>query len=315
MRVSWESIVSHAAFYGFDRIALVPAQPLLFTPNIESTRQGILGDPSEYLANAVSVLVAAMPFQWFGAWPHGTAEVSAFYYQSQRAHFGIRALGKWLADQGVTVSNRQELPQKILGEIVGFGTIGKNRLLANAEWGSCFALRILITDLPPEKGMLASMPEAMACSTCTRCSDACPTGALDGLGSFDSTKCLRSYMLAGVVVPTALREKMGSRLLGCEVCQRECPRNRAIIKQPPDNAEIFSINRLLAGSRSDLDEIGNAIGWNEARLQRIQAQAALIAGNSQNPNYLSLLHALKDHKRPSIAEHARWAIGKIERGL
>ncbi len=315
MRISWDSIVSRAALYGFDRIALIPAQPLSFISNRESDRQGILMDPKALLPSATSVLIGAMPFHWFGNWPQGTAEISAFYCQSQRAHLGIRALEDWLARQGIAVSGKQELPQKPIGQFARLGTIGRNQLLANAIWGSCFTLRILVTDLPPDVGMPVAMPEAVACGSCVRCRDACPTGALDGLGGFDSPKCLRAYMLAGEIVPETMRKKMENRLLGCEICQRVCPRNKAIPEQTPVNTESFLIDRLLTGARGDLDAIAKAIGWNEARLQRVQAQAALLAGNSGDPRYLPLLRLLKNHQRPSIGEHARWAIGQIERRM
>lgn len=312
MRLNAREAMAEAARCGFARAVLLPAAPLDYTPNAEGLRAGIQADPAALLDGARSVLVIVMPFQWFGAWPENSAEVSAYYFHSQRAHAAMLLLAGRLRKAGARVCEEQRLPAKLLGRAAGFGVLGRNSLLRNDAWGSCMALQTLITDIEPEGERPAAMP-ATDCGTCGRCVDACPTGALDGTGRVDTHRCIRAHMLRGEVIPPELRPAMGTRLLGCETCQRACPSNAGIPYMAPPE-EGYEIEALLRAARDTLDGIAQSLGRNEARPQRIQAQAALAAGNSGNPAHLPMLRSLADHERAAIREHAVWAIHRIEEG-
>ncbi|MCL1963947.1 MAG: hypothetical protein FWF69_02665 [Firmicutes bacterium] len=313
MPATWQTALALSARCGFAAAALMPAVSVAgCAPNAEAQKQRIINDPAVLLDGAASVLVAAMPFAWHAPWQKGVAEVSAFYFTSQRAHGAIAGLAARLRALGVRVCDRQNLPQKPLGQSAGFGAMGRNTLLRNNAWGSCFTLRVLTTDIPPQPEITAF--PASLCGQCFRCADACPTGALDGQGNLDTTRCIRSHMMTGEVTPEWIREKMGTRLLGCEICQRVCPYNAGVRIVPPQE-EPFAIETLLAADRQALDNIGRAIGWNEARLQRVQAQAALAAGNSGDARYLPALAALMDHPRHAVRAHAAWAFERLNGAL
>ncbi len=311
MPVTAEGAARLAVFCGFARAALLPAEPvaaLLRSP--EAKPNNAFQDPYSLLPEAKSVLVAAMPFHWYGPWRQENAEVSSFYLHSQRAHEAIVRLADALSAQGARVSRSQDLPQKPLGRDAGFGVIGKNTLLRNTAWGSCLTLRTLLTDIEP--GARPEPMDAAPCGDCRRCADACPTGALDGQGNLDTGRCLRAHMMGRDPVPEALREAMGVRLLGCEICQRACPHNAEVPTVAPEGESLFAIGTLLKASRADLDAIGGAIGWNEARLTRVQAQAALASGNTGHRAYVGALAGLTEHERPAVAEHARWAVDRLK---
>lgn len=313
MNPTWETAVQEAKHCGFSHAVVVPAREYAeLTHNAESIRQHVHGKPADVLQGAKSVLVVVTPFLWFGPWPDGCAEVSAFYFQSQAAYMSMRELARRLETMGACVSGSQQLPAKLVAQKAGIGRLGRNSLLRNDAWGSCFCLHTVVTDIEPPLHGTESLP-APECGACQRCVDACPTGALDGTGHVDVSRCVRAYMLRGETVPEKLRDAMGMRLLGCEVCQRVCPHNKHIQSIPPAETSAFDISRLLQGAREDMNGIGKLIGNNEARTQRIQSQAILAAGNSLRPEYLPALKELMQHERPSIHEHAKWAVEKIQR--
>jgi len=106
----------------------------------------------------------------------------------------------------------------------GLGFIGKNTMLIVPAVGSyVFLAEILTTaELPvPRHGTVKS-----ECGDCTRCLDACPTGALEAPYRLNASKCLsyRTIEWKGDVDPRD-GKRMGICFLGCDRCQEACPLN------------------------------------------------------------------------------------------
>ena len=108
------------------------------------------------------------------------------------------------------------------------GFIGKNNMLIIPEYGSyIFLLEILTTHsfhLPK------THPIENMCGSCTRCVDACPTGALDSPFHLDASKCL-SYLTIEYPgeVNIATGDRMGDCFFGCDICQEACPFNKGAL--------------------------------------------------------------------------------------
>ena len=105
----------------------------------------------------------------------------------------------------------------------GIGWIGKNGLALRHDLGSWFFLGVIATTLELDP----DAPAEDGCAACTRCLDACPTGALVAPRVLDARRCL-SYLTIEHrgPVPDELEDKYGDRLFGCDVCQDVCPWNR-----------------------------------------------------------------------------------------
>jgi epoxyqueuosine reductase len=114
----------------------------------------------------------------------------------------------------------------------GLGFIGKNNQLIVPTRGSAYFIATIITTLQVE-------PDApcthSGCGNCRACVDACPTHALIGDGSCDTSRCL-SYLTIENRDELPADINLAGNLYGCDICRLACPYNRLSM---PSNIEAF----------------------------------------------------------------------------
>ena len=105
----------------------------------------------------------------------------------------------------------------------GLGWVGKNSLLLRKGEGSFFFLAELIIDL----ALPSDNIEIDHCGTCTKCIDACPTGAIVQPEVIDSNRCI-SHMTIELhgSLPSDYKDSISPWVFGCDICQDVCPWNR-----------------------------------------------------------------------------------------
>ena len=148
----------------------------------------------------------------------------------------------------------------------GIGFIGKNNMLIIPGYGSFLFLAEILTtaSIPhPETEFMESR-----CGSCTKCIDACPTGALEAPYSVNASKCL-SYLTiekSGTVDDDTGR-KMGDCFFGCDVCQEVCPLNEV----DKSKAEVLpSINTILNMGDEIFEETFGKTAFARAGLSKIK---------------------------------------------
>ena len=125
--------------------------------------------------------------------------------------------------------------ERELAAAAGLGWIGKNTCLISRELGSYMLLGEVITTLD----LACDEPAADSCGQCTRCIEACPTGAIVEPHRLNASRCV-SYLTIEHrgEVPADLHVGVGDRVFGCDACQDVCPYNREA--PPATNADLLA---------------------------------------------------------------------------
>ena len=163
----------------------------------------------------------------------------------------------------------------------GLGFIGKNTTLIHPKKGSFFFIGHLFLPLELEE---TGRPLPNRCGRCTKCLDACPTGALEAPFRIDARKCI-AYLtieykgsLDGYD-PKAFRGWM----YGCDICQDVCPYNKFSL--PNSEPEFQPSEQLLAMREEDWKTIDK--DRFDALFKRSAMQRAGFEGLKRNVEFIS----------------------------
>jgi epoxyqueuosine reductase len=256
-----------------------------------------------------TLLLLLFPYDSWGEADKGCAHISAYYFAAQDAYLKAREMVRRLDETGESARLLNDVRLKpLLSRMKDFAQ-GRNTLHYHKKYGSRFHIQVigLKARHPMDDSLLRQKEqESDMCGSCRRCIQACPANALTEEG-FRREKCLRQHMLGGKPVPVHLRTLMENRLLGCDICQQACPYN-ACLQEGETGGECFPIVDLIKQDDGTLTRLSGRIGRNMAIPNRVLAQAIIVAGNSREKAYLSMLNKLCQHPSAAVAEHAKWAV-------
>jgi epoxyqueuosine reductase len=195
----------------------------------------------------------------------------------------------------------------------GVGFYGKNTMLITARHGSWVVLGTLVTAAELEP----TPPMSPGCGSCTACIDACPTGALDEPGVLDATRCLSYWTQVPEPIPEPYRAALGAQVYGCDICQDVCPWNRGVERRratlAPDPAHVDLLGWLSEQPRVDDDLLMRLyVPRNDPRWLRRNALVALGNTGDRDAETLAVLHAHAEGEDELLADHARWALDRLE---
>lgn len=238
----------------------------------------------------------------------GEAWIHPYYFASQKAYTAASSLVREARAAGISLTLRDEIRVKpIFARLPGFSQ-GRNTLSYAEGMGSRFHVQIMTLDQPlTPTHHLEPAPHGLHCGNCRLCLEKCPTKALDDDG-FHRERCLRNWMMPGQSVPEPVREAMGGRLIGCDVCQQCCPYN-----VPPKEGchAPVPMKFILIDPKAASAALKDQIGANLVIPNRMLSQACIMAGSTGRTDLLPELQRLANHPSANVREHAAWAVRQI----
>jgi epoxyqueuosine reductase len=201
-----------------------------------------------------------------------------------------------------------------LARKAGLGWRGKHTLMLARDGGSMRFIGTLYTDLP----LPVSAPVDDHCGRCTRCIEACPTGAIVAPYRLDARRCI-SYLTIELQgpIPEEFRAPIGNRIYGCDDCQLACPWNKyAAAASLPDFAvrnrlDDATLVELFGWTREQFDDRMQGSAIRRIGYERWLRNLAVALGNAPRSDaVLAALRARRDDPSALVAEHVRWALAR-----
>jgi epoxyqueuosine reductase len=192
-------------------------------------------------------------------------------------------------------------------------------------------------------------PPPDLCGNCRLCIDACPTGAIVEPYVLDARRCI-SYLTIELrgAIPVELRQGMGRMVFGCDICQDVCPWNRTapatnlaaflprqvIAKDetqkpkfetrpsvaPNNQDSLFApqLERLASLCEEEFREVFRGSAIRRTKWRGLVRNACVALGNSsmrpgtaEYSRNVAQLERLAGSDDAVVAEHARWALGRL----
>ena len=218
------------------------------------------------------------------------------------------------------------LPERAYAVRAGIGWIGKNTCTINQQQGSWLLLGVIVTSLEFASWSLSAVDR---CGSCTRCIDACPTGAIltpepgpDATRSIDAARCIAYLTIEKKgSIDEELRPLLGRQVFGCDICQEVCPWNR---KAPVAASDLLPARRelinppleWLAGMDGrEFNRTFRGSPLERTRRRRLLRNVALAMGNSGQAGFLPQLDRWAAGEDAVLAEAAAWAAARLRKRL
>ncbi|NOZ46809.1 MAG: tRNA epoxyqueuosine(34) reductase QueG [Chlorobi bacterium] len=215
-------------------------------------------DPSKLMENAKSVISLSYNYYTNKTFKNKAYLISKYAY-GKDYHYVIKNKLKLLITyiEKITDTNNSRafvdsapVLERSWAKQSGLGWIGKNANLISKKYGSFFFLSEILVNVELEY----DKPIKDYCGNCTKCIDACPTGAIYEPYKINGSKCI-SYLTIELKneIPENFKGNYKNWIFGCDICQDVCPWNK---KSKQHNEPDFEPHpNLLKMTKKEWEEI------------------------------------------------------------
>jgi epoxyqueuosine reductase len=237
-----------------------------------------------------------------------------------------KLMREFLKRNGCQVGEGICLPERLSAARAGIVTYGKNTFAYAEAIGSFILLTSFVVDI----GLDYDEPsiEEGCPPNCSLCIEACPTQAIYERLKINPRRCIafntfrtQEGLPGGCTshISPEMREKMGTWIHGCDVCQEVCPRNHNRLKANlPRNeylerlAEDFELTKVLNMSDDFYARRVQPLMYNYIKEKKyFQRNAAIAIGNMGDPGFIPALSQAMHDPEPLVCSYSAWALGKI----
>lgn len=183
-------------------------------------------------------------------------------------------------------------------------------------------------EIPRQTASREAMEDTLTgtCGRCTRCLDACPTGAFIGPYHLDPLRCISYWTIESqTAIPYELRPLFRNRIFGCDICQEVCPWNRHLPERTPlldglrarqDRVAIPLLEGFHTQSPYWIDEDAFRARFRRSPILRARRHGMLrnvcvALGNWAAVDAIPALELAMCDPEPLARAHAAWACGRV----
>jgi epoxyqueuosine reductase len=220
--------------------------------------------PEDFVAASLIVVAVPRPqsqaiFKWKGGrLPLILPPTYTAYDETSKAIGGL--LSELLGRKGYRAT-QTALPLKVLAVRSGLASYGRNNITYIPGLGSFLQLVAVYSDLPCEIDTWREPAMMKACEKCTRCREACPTGAIPSdRFLLRAERCIvyHNEKPGGVPFPNWLKPSWHNCIMGCMHCQRACPVDQKFLDWIGVKEEFSEAETKLFLEGAKLDELPEA---------------------------------------------------------
>ncbi|MEI7638184.1 MAG: 4Fe-4S double cluster binding domain-containing protein [Syntrophus sp. (in: bacteria)] len=324
-----EDIKDFALDLGYSKVGITSAEGFpdyaaelqsryeIFSWYIDSPRQPVTGAiPRTAMPSAKSIISMVFDYARVSFPEKLTGKIGRIYqarcYNAPEDRINgarTKLMREFLEKAGCHVARGIIVPERLTAAYAGIVNYGKNSFAFSEGMGSFIVLSSFVVDVELDYDQPTF--EVKCPPKCTACMDVCPTKAIYEPLKMNPRRCIAfntfwaqdGFPGTTSFIAPEIRDKMGTWIHGCDICQEVCPRNQRRLKEtfPHDAfleriAQDFDLVKLLGMSAEFYHTRIQPLMYNYIRNRKyFQRNAAIAIGNIGDPAFIpALVQALKD---------------------